>query len=397
MRTTYFSFIFALLASQAQAIPLPHQPLYAYDCAVCNSLSQVDLSRQWPVNNSALGHDTLHQQKSKKYRISTTLKQLHEGLALHTLASGAIIRIVPQHRDKTVKPNFQIQTQNNTLLPIKEASVLFASEDALEDSPLADDTLTILQLKPELGFGQFILKSNLLKGHENDIYTIHVFDQASTTYLSVKTDKARYHYGDKLIATFTLSGEAGGYPIDVITANLVLPEGEAKPLKLKEVSPNLYTATLSLLSSKGYHGENWYIEAQVETNVGGNTIKRLAHSAFSYVIPSAAIRSINVSKSTVPFSYVANIETSTSSRYAMQVVLFATNRKGKTVPIETIQSAAWYTPGMHQMHFSFSPERARQFKPPYYLGAIQLTDYGQLKPVYEYNQKIDLNRLAVND
>ncbi|KTD65482.1 DUF4785 domain-containing protein [Legionella spiritensis] len=383
----------ALWASQSQAVNLPAQQLQPYDCDVCDSLSHETLGTNWALTNTALGHDTLHRQKSKKYTISATLAQLQSGIALHTLAPEAIIRIVPNHPESAAKPEFTLRTEKQGTLSLQDASALFARDEALNNSAFADNTMALLQLKKELGAGTFILQSSAVAGHENDGYTIHVFDQASSAYLSVATDKARYQYGDTLTATISLGDDAIGYPIDIVNANLVTPDGNIRPLTLKRVKKDVYKAQAHLVSGKGYHGENWYIEAQVDSNIGGKTIKRQAHSAFSYTIPSAAVRSIHQIDKNDPFRFSASVDVATGSRYALQVVLFATDKTGNTIPVETVQKGEWLAPGSHGVTFSFTEERANQFHAPYFVGAIQLTDYGQLKPVFEYNQQIAIHQL----
>lgn len=394
MRANYLVILSALWAGQGLAFSLPDQVIHPYECESCDALSHDNLSSRWPTSQLPLGHDTMHSQKSNKYTLRVTLNDLTKGVALNTLAPGAVIRISPAHPDAALKLTMQLQTPDQHILPLKDASVLFAENEGLQESAFAGESITALQLKPELGYGQFVLKSAPIQGHEQDTYIVHVFDQGSDAYLTVSTDKARYHYGDELVATFSLRDDAVGYPIDVITANLIAPDGTVRVLPLEKVAWDLYQSKIGLRSEKGYHGENWYIEAQVDTDVSGRNIKRQAHTAFSYTIPSAAVRSIKRGKTTEPFQFTANVDVATGSRYALQIVLFATNEKGKVVPIDTVQSAAWFTTGLHELSFGFNPEHSSQYKAPYYLGALQLTDYGQLKAVYEYSQLIPLQQIG---
>lgn len=394
MRATYLLMVSVLWAGQSLAFTLPEEAVHPYECDHCESLSHDNLNSDWPTNHLPLGHETMHAQKSNKYSLRTTLQQLSQGVALQTLAPGAIIRISPAAANSRLKLNFILETEKHQVLPLQEASSLFADEEGLKESAFGGESLMAMQLKPELGSGRFILKSDPVKGHEQDAYVIHVFDQGSNAYLTVATDKARYHYGDELIATFSLRDDAVGYPIDVITASLVTPDGNQRALTLEKVSWDVYQAKVMLRSEKGFHGENWYIEAQVDTDVGGRNVKRQAHTAFSYTIPSAAVRSIKRDNPAEPFQFKAQVEVATGSRYALQAVLFATDDQGKVIPVDTVQSAAWFATGFNELNFSFHPEESTTYKAPYYLGALQLTDYGQLKAVYEYSQLIPLQQIG---
>lgn len=396
MRLEHLIFVPALWIGQAQAFILPEQPLRAYECSHCESLSHDVLSAHWDLDNALLGHDTLHGQNSKKYTIATTLEALQKGVSFNTLAPAALIRITAVNPENAVKPQFYLQTQSLKKMTLQEASSRYSQDASGLDAEVTADTLAILQLKPELGFGKFVLQSKALNGHETDKYLIHVFDKFSSTYMRVETDKAHYQYGDKLITTISLRDDATGYPLDLVRAKLVTPDGKIIALAIKPIRSKLYKAKIPLLYEKAFQGENGYIEAEVETNIDGYNIKRQAHTAFSYAIPSAAIRSISLSnpKAAELWQVTAQLEVTTGSRYRLQAVLFATNDEGKRIPIETAQSAAWFSAGLQELVFSFDPKRAHQFKPPYYIGQLQLIDYGQLKPVFAYNDPINLNQLG---
>lgn len=70
----------------------------------------------------------------------------------------------------------------------------------------------------------------------------------------------------------------------------------------------------------------------------------------------------------------------------------AYNCPGKTVPIETSQSAQWLEPGIQTIKFSFDNSKQLE-EDTLSVGYLHLTDYGQLKKVYQYNQPIQLSEL----
>lgn len=382
--------------SQAAVTLATARLLHGYECSHCEQLAHGPLNAHWPASNYNLNHQVArHQQKSKKYLVMASLKQLQQGVAIYTLAPEAVIRITPQKVKPSIKPQFSLATATQGNLSLKEASSLYAQDEASADvAPFDDQSSIALQLKPDLGAGKFIVQSDSsIVGHENDVYAIHVFDKLSSVYLTVATDKPRYHYGEDITATISLGDDAIGYPIDIVRANMVAPNGEVTSLSIEQTGKNIYQGKAHLSSEKAFSGQSWYIEAEVETNVGSDVVKRHVHTAFSYVIPSAEIHTLDMQATTTGFDFTANVEVATGSRYMLQATLLATDSEGNQIPVEITQAADWLTPGLHQMNFSFTPELVKKYAPPYYVADIKLLDYGQMKPVFEYNKIINLMRL----
>jgi len=74
-------------------------------------------------------------------------------------------------------------------------------------------------------------------------------------------------------------------------------------------------------------------------------------------------------------------------------VLYHKNSLGKIEPIETSQKAQWLDPGTKVIQFTF--DNSNQLSDDsLYLSYLRLTDYGQLKTVYQYNQPIKLTQLV---
>ncbi|MDI9818567.1 MULTISPECIES: DUF4785 domain-containing protein [unclassified Legionella] len=381
-----------LWLAQAQALTLPVQPVMPYDCRDCESLPHEDLNSAWYTEDKPLSEGVIHKQISRKYQIKATLKELSTGVAIYTQASGAVIRIAATNPAAKIKPDFYIKKPQGANLGLKQASVLFSSDEALNNTAFAGESV-VLKLKPELGSGKFIINipSTQLK-QDNELFIIHVYDKEAPAFLAVETDRARYHYGDELKVNISLHDDALSYPIDYINASLLSPEGEVTPLTLEQVHDNLYQASINLTSNKNGAGENWYVIVDASTLVDTQVIKRQAHTAFSYVIPSASLLKVS-RQGKEPFSFSADLEVATGSRYALEAVLFGSDSGGNIHPIETVQSASWLPAGTHHLNFSFDSDLKTDYKAPYYLGYLHLIDFGQLKPVYEYNTPIELTAL----
>ena len=392
MKPVYL-FLAASLSTQAQAMTLPDSPVHPYECQACESLSHDPLSSSWRIQGDSVAQTIKPQvRESRKYRIVTTLAQLRRGIALPTRAAGAVISISPlSNTEAQSRPDFRIQ-KNQSQYSIKETASDLALQQALADSEFTSQNLALFQLKPELGAGRFLLTAQQPDGKPDDRYVVQVLDQGSDTYLQVTTDKSHYQYGEELTITFRLHDSAYGYPIDEITATLVGPEGDTQPLTLKRERWDTYVAHTQIKNEKNPAGKNWYIEADVSTMLADSEVVRHVHSAISYSIPSAAITEINTQKNSSQH-FTATINVATASRYSLQAVFLATNKHGKREAVETVHSAAWLNPGKSQISFSLSPEIANSYKPPYYLASITLVDYGQIKPVYEYNMPTDISKI----
>ncbi|KTC81356.1 DUF4785 domain-containing protein [Legionella brunensis] len=391
MRSKYLILLTTVWFTQSLAITLPSQTIYSYECKQCESLSHDDLNSSWPTDDNNLEEKVMHQQSSRKYQIKATPQQLKNGIAIHTQAPGAVIHVSSTNSTLTASPNFYIKNSQGKQFSLQEASSLFSKNEALKDTAFAGQLLA-LQLKPELGAGKFIISSSQ-SIDSNGSFIIQVYDKNAPTYLNIETDKARYHYGDKLQVTIKLSDDEFNYPIDDISATLVNPNGEVTSLNLEQLSNNLYQAQIDLLSDKNAQGENWYVAVETSTQIADEIITRQAHTAFSYVIPSATIHKIRALQNE-PLSFYAKVEVATGSRYALEAVLFGSDSEGKIHPITAVQSATWLSQGKHTINFAFDSNLKTGYKAPYYLGYLHLIDFGQLKPVYEYNTPIELTTLG---
>ncbi|WP_131783293.1 DUF4785 domain-containing protein [Legionella gresilensis] len=385
-----FSFFLAIgYLSQVWAISMPTQPLKEYECAHCDSLSHTPLSTSWPIHDKLFKFN-LTKQKSNKYHFEVTAAELQRGIPIYTLAPQAVLRIVPNNK-KIVLPDsvLYLAKSPNIRLSFLEASTL--SQNKSLDSSLSNLD-KVIELKPEIGSGQFILSLTDFTILSTERFQIRIFDKASTSYLHVETNQPYYQYGDELITTVFLTKDKQRTLVNSIKASLLSPDGERLPITLEEIEPTLYRGKIKLNNEKNFPGQNWYVETDVNAKVGDQTINRHAHTAFSYAIPSAQVTQITRLPSSLRF--VATINVATGSRYMLQAVLFKGDSRGRKNAIEIAQTAHWIAPGYSTLIISFKHKIDKKEHSPYYLGSIQLIDYGQLKPVYEHNSPIDISHLG---
>ncbi|HAT8591746.1 TPA: DUF4785 family protein [Legionella pneumophila] len=391
MKTAHLIWISAFCIAQAHAFTLPRQPTKSYECENCSQLSHENLHDKWEITNEPLNNNISNVRRSYGYKERISLEQLQRGVIISTLAPGAVVRITPL-QNKSI-PELLIKTPKNQLLPLKEASSLYNQDDEVGNNPLAiTKHQAMLQIKPELGYGKFILKSKDITNKNADTYMISVLDKFSITYLEVETDSLHYQYGDKLKATISLHNDITEYDVNDVDARLVGPKGQVISLNLTKLKSNVFEGTATLDSELNDRGENWYLETDVQTEYGQEIIRRSGHTAFSYSIPSASL--MNVKKlSSKPLTFVVTVDVATASRYALQSVLFQKNGKGEARPIQTSQRAQWLEPGKHVLQFTFDNHNQLS-DDNLYLGYLRLIDYGQLKTVYQYNQPVKLSQLV---
>lgn len=389
MKGHYIALLAALAYTQAEAFDLPAQAVKAYDCLSCSKLARETLNDKWELDDFAGDVQLSNAQKSYGFKQKISAAELHAGIAITTLAPGAVLRIVPL-QDHSL-PAMELVSPDKKALPLTEASALYDDQGKLGDT-IRVKNQALLQIKPELGSGTFLLKSKEDSYKASDTYLVSLLDKMSLTYIQVETDSLRYKFGDTLKASITLNNDNEDYEATDLSAYLVNPRGEMLPLDLDEVSHNHFQAAIPLTSDTNDEGENWYVEADAITKLGSSVIRRSGHTAFSYYIPSASVLSITKLKSK-PLTFSAKVQVATASRYVLQSILFKNAATNKPFAIETSQVAAWLEPGVQEIQFTFD-NLGKLTDDQLLLGYLQLTDYGQLKTVYQYNPPIRLTQLG---
>jgi hypothetical protein len=331
-----------------------------------------------------------NKQTSFSYTKRITEAQLEQGLTLPILTPGAVLRITAL-QDKTL-PSFTLKTPMASFQKLEECSSLYSSDEALAESLPTDLHQTIVQIKPELGRGTFVLKTKEKGLSANNTYVVSVFEKHSSIQLEIDPSSLHYKYGDEFKALISLKEKERTYPISYINAVLISPKNQMFPLTLKKLQEDQFEASTLLNFEEETHGGNWYIEVAVASHNVILPVYRTGKAAFSYSIPSASLSNIQKISSN-PLILRAQIHTATASRYSLQGLLLHQDNKGALIPFETAQSTQWLEPGEHtiELHFE-NPDQIEEDK--IFFGPLYILDYGQLKKVYEYNAPIKLSHLA---
>lgn len=377
---------------QASAFTLPQNQIKSYECAICDGLSRDLLQDNWSITENPLKDMKGNLQKSYSYYQQVTAAQMQQGITLPLHAPEAVIRIIPLQRNKSI-PSLELKNADGKSMSLKEASSLYSQDEAIDESLTIGEHQIMMQIKPELGAGPFIMQSKSMdSSNGSEKYLIHVFEKFSLIYLQIEPSTWQYHYGESFDALITLKDNINSYPIDDINALLVGPGNQTIPLKIKEIKRNQFQATALLDSDINTHGENWYIDVDVLCAFNENgPVHRSGRAAFSYSIPSASLVSIKKIGSN-PIQLAATVEVATASRYALQSILYKKNTEGTNIPLETTQSTQWLEPGRQIIKFTFD-NSTHLSEDQLSVGYLRLTDYGQLKTVYQYDQPIALSQL----
>ncbi|KTC88705.1 DUF4785 family protein [Fluoribacter dumoffii] len=391
MRTTLI-LLTLFCCSHLNAFSLPQIPIKSYDCDTCESLPHETLQARWKINENPLTGTKRNIHKSYSYTKQVTATQLQQGISLAIHSPEAVIRIIPLEKNKSVPP-LELKTSSGDFMSLKEAASLYSQDEAIDESLKINSRQTMLQIKRELGKGPFIVKSKqAIPAGEAGKYLIDVFEKYSLLYLQIEPSSLQYRYGDPFHALITLKDNVTTYPVEDINATLIGPDNQVIPLQIKEVKRNQFQASGILSSEVNTHGDNWYIAVDVSCEIEDNLpAYRSGRAAFSYSIPSASLVSI-MKVSSKPLTLAATVNAATASRYALQSVLYRKNAQGKPIPVETTQIAQWLEPGMNRIKFSFD-NSAHLAEDQLSVGYLHLTDYGQLKVVYQYDQPINLSQL----
>ncbi len=392
MRSTLTLLALLSCCTQVNAFTLPQNPVKSYECDICDTLSHENLHDRWKIAAVPLNKTESNIQKSYSYNQQVTVAQLQQGITLPIHAPGAVVRIIPLQKNKSI-PALELKSATSKFMSLKEASSLYSQDEAIDKSLRLDSHQTMLQIKPELGIGNFIIKSkSVASSNTADTYLIHVFEKYALIYLQIEPSALQYQYGDQFNAIITLKDNITSYPVDDISASLIGPDNQTIPLKIKEIKRNQFQASALLSSEENTHGGNWYIDVDVLCTLDDDRpLHRNGRAAFSYSIPSASLVSIKKISSN-PLIFAATVEVATASRYALQSILYRQKTKGTDIPIETSQSAQWLEPGKQIIKFSFD-NSVHLTEDLLSVGYLHLTDYGQLKTVYQYDQPIKLSQL----
>jgi hypothetical protein len=360
-------------SSLVYAYTFPDTTIQSYACQTCDNLSHKQLTLSWAMNQNVLSPPKPHPVHSQTYRTTLSTATFNKGFVFNT--QGQKIRLSIVSLDKIPLTNHLINLkqagETRVLKPLSQRHPY----QIVDDISLAKHTHQVT-LSPSLKFKQ------------NGRFRISVTDINSPLSLSVTTDKLNYQTGDMLQTQIAFSDGNMNYPITHLKVTLTKPNGEIFELTPTEESNHAYHATFLLNDTINPNGENNYIDITSETTINDDTVKRTAHTALSYAIPSATIREAYFRQDTNALHFQTDV--ATDSRYAFKFILFEKNEKGAYDSKRYIEQSQFLTKGTHDVTVllnEISPTKR------FALGNITLIDDGQLKPVFHHFPTIPFSEL----
>ncbi|WP_367606242.1 DUF4785 domain-containing protein [Legionella sp. W05-934-2] len=388
-----FTLLLALV-NQSQALKLPDQSLYHYQCPSCVNLSKSTLSTSWLIEDKAMVPADVKPVISKRYYRKVTGQELKQGIELGVLAEGAIIRVTPV-TPKQVSKNWQqkwaIQTGKQKK-PLVDMVQSLSDEQEFKKQFDVGPAL-IFQLKQGLSNQRPYLVYEDENLDNTSQWQLSVYDKMANLYMSVALDKTRYQVGETVKAVINVKDDFNMPTVNWIEARIFGPTGDGIPVELNSDGGLQYHGEIPVQSKQVAQGENWYFQVMADLTINGSHTIRTASAVFSYVVPSAKIRSIYRPSLDQPLVLNAKVETLQASRYQLQGVIYATGDDGDVHSVALAQTSAWLDPGTKEMVLKFDKPLPSNLHEPYYLGQLELVDDAQLKPVYRYNEKIPLTQL----
>ena len=383
------------LVYQAQAYQLPDQKLYHYQCKNCMEMSHDTLSTSWLIEDKTMDAAKAKSVKSKRYYRKINGKALKQGIELGILAEDAVIRlnpIKPRQMNTHWQKKLLIQTKQQTK-PLADVAQSLNDEQEFQAQFVVGPAV-IFQLKPGMLASQPKLVYNDAKLADDSQWQISVYDKRSDLYLSVELDKGHYRIGETIKSKINVDNDFNLPEVNWVEARIMGPDEQGMYVDLVKDGMYQFHGNTKLDSKLMAQGENWYFMVMADLTVNGSHTLRTAQMPFSYVVPSAKIRSVYLASKDQPLALRASVEAVQASRYQLQAVLYATGDDGQIHSVALAQTSAWVD-GIAEIDLIIDKPLPSNMHTPYYLGKLELVDDAQLKPVYRYNERIPFSKLDV--
>lgn len=379
----------AIASFNAMAFDFDAKALQTYECERCEHFSQTSLGKHWPTQNNLSNAKVQNSRPSFSYRLKTNTDTLgKQGLALNILGQRAVIRIHAKHL---------AQFKNHLILQNKQGQTISATSIALAN-PKTSDNFTpwkaeetlFLQLPQSAATGQYRLRlQNMANAAGEELY-VQVIDRQSGVGMHIDTDKVFYQHGDTLKANIYINGIRQSHlPISEINAYLRNDANEAIALEVHHDKDRTWVE-YPFNELRNSQGAPWYLMVEALADVGDMTVKRNAHAAISYAIPSAAALSLKQSNS-ASNAITIRLKASVASRYQVQAVLYQKGKDGSMHPVEISEQTAFIKPGEQDITLQF--DNKFKHNASYAVGNISIIDYGQMQSVFVYNGHIPMQQL----
>lgn len=379
----------ALVSLNALAFDFEAKTLQAYDCEQCANLSKASLGRHWPTDGSSIKTSVINTRTSYSYRIKTNVSTLaNQGLRLNIIGPQAVIRIHAKNLTN-LRGHLQLEDGQGKLLNVA-ALTLPNPTPKVNTTPWQTQNSLFLQLPESAGKGSYRLRLPKQANNGSQNIYIQVLDKQSYVGMSIETDKVFYQHGDTLRANINIDALRGRHlPLHEVNAYLRNDENENIALEVHDSKSGVWVE-YPFTELRNSQGAPWYLMVEAMADIDDMSVKRDAHAAISYTIPSATALSVT-RNNRIESAIDIKVKTSVASRYQIQAVLYQKNSNGTMKAIEISEQTVYAQPGEYTVTLEYDSKLKNSTR--YAVGDIKIIDYGQMQRVFVYNKRIPMQRL----
>jgi hypothetical protein len=327
--------------------------------------------------------------QSREYYAEVSADQLNAGIAIHTTAPRALVRLQPLGSGGGPRDKLAIHPQS---LVISDAGGrAFASGNGMEmlvtadklnkaELPFAEGT-SAFRLHPDLGAGTFTLRAADVSGSER--YLVNVVEPASKYVLAMQTDAPSYLHGQQLTVLPELQEQDGAkvtqrHALKRLEGVVTSPGGRVFPVSFKVDKDGRLRARLALDADEAPAPGLWEVQAAGEAMVKGQVVKRTLRVAFGVALPVARLDgSAAIVNEPGSVGVRLGVEVGAAGRYETRALLYGMVG-GALKPLAVAHAAQWLEPGSQSLVLRYDASLLAGASGPFELRDLNLLDQGRM-------------------
>ncbi|MES2018310.1 MAG: DUF4785 domain-containing protein [Pseudomonadota bacterium] len=391
----------SMLAGAAVAAPrfLPAQagdlipqhviaPAAALASAGAPGLERAAVNMSWAVQGALTGAPQPFVGNSREYYAEVSAEQLRAGVAIHTTAPRALVRLQPLG---ATGPREQLAIHPQSLVIANAGGRAYASGSGMEmlvtadklnkaELPFAEGT-SAFRLHPDLGAGSFQLRAPDMQGGQR--YLINVVEPDSRLVLAMRTDAPSYLHGQQLTILPELQEQDGArvlarHGLQRLDGVVTSPAGRSFALSFQPGMDGKLRARLPLDADETPTPGLWEVQASGQAKVAGQTVMRTLRVAFAVALPVARLDG-SAAMASLPGSVGVRlgVEVGAAGRYETRAVLYGTIN-GAFQPLAMAHAAQWLEPGSQSLVLRYDAGLLAGASGPFELRDLNLLDQGRV-------------------
>jgi hypothetical protein len=327
--------------------------------------------------------------QSREYYTEVSADELGAGVAIHTTAPRALVRL--QALGSSGGPRAQLAIHPQSLIVSDAGGRAFASGSGMDmlvtadklnkaDLPFAEGT-SAFRLHPDLGAGTFTLRAADVSGSER--YLVNVVEPGSSYVLAMQTDAPSYLHGQQLVVLPELQEHdgtriSGRHALKRLDGVVVSPAGRSFPVSFKVDKDGRLRARLPLDANETPTPGLWEVQVAGDAMVKGKTVKRSLRVAFGVALPVARLDG-NAAIVNEPGSVGVRlgVEVGAPGRYETRALLYGMVG-GALRPLAVAHAAQWLEPGSQSLVLHYDAALLAGASGPYELRDLNLLDQGRM-------------------